>query len=549
MSSELPQPDATSPVNAAVDTTIGGLQRPHWLHPMSPLFDFLSHLRSMLVPIALAIVGAAREEVFWLIIGGVFVVLGLIFQSIHFFTFRYWLTDTDFVSRQGLIFHRTRTIPLAKIQNIDIVQNVLHRLFGVAECRIETASGKEVEAVLRVLSVTQFEALREAVTARLERFPGGSRKPAIVSTELSESPLALETSADADSTEGTDRAADTPHRLWQISVRQLVAAGLTNNRGLVIVGVILGAAYQMDLFNSAIAKRLWQLLPPANDWVTSAGQWLTLFLVLAIMLRVLSVIWFVTRFYGYELHRSGEGFQVSCGLLTRIKSTIPRRRIQVVSIQQNWLMRYFGHAVIRVETAGGAEESDSGSSGSLTRKWFIPVMPRGQAVAIVNALRPDIDLDLDGLTWHSPSPHTKARLMRLAGIKSVILMAVLAFLCWQWGTWWPMAAMALLAPLLFVWANKKSRSLYYARTEWGVVFRSGILNRKTSITFFDRIQNVNWHESPFDRRWRMANLTIDTSGAGPAEHEFDIPYLDVDLAHAEFERIRQQTAAKRLVWA
>ena len=77
----------------------------------------------------------------------------------------------------------------------------------------------------------------------------------------------------------------------------------------------------------------------------------------------------------------------------------------------------------------------------------------------------------------------------------------------------------------------------YAETEFGVVYRSGLYNRKLSMTFFDRIQTLRLDQSPFDRRWKMATLSIDTAAAGPADHRVHVKYLDEQFAHQCFSRL------------
>ena len=81
----------------------------------------------------------------------------------------------------------------------------------------------------------------------------------------------------------------------------------------------------------------------------------------------------------------------------------------------------------------------------------------------------------------------------------------------------------------------------YCRLENGVVYRSGILSRKISITFFDKIQTLRVDQSPFDRRWKMARLSVDTAAAGPANHTIAVPYLAESFAQDEFQRLREAT--------
>ena len=54
------------------------------------------------------------------------------------------------------MFRRVRHIPYSRIQNIDAVQNVLHRVLGVAEVNIETGGGDAAEAKMSVLPLAAF---------------------------------------------------------------------------------------------------------------------------------------------------------------------------------------------------------------------------------------------------------------------------------------------------------------------------------------------------------------------------------------------------------
>ena len=68
------------------------------------------------------------------------------------------------------------------------------------------------------------------------------------------------------------------------------------------------------------------------------------------------------------------------------------------------------------------------------------------------------------------------------------------------------------------------------------------------MTFFEKVQTVSVYESPFDRRWGMATLCVDTAAAGPADHKIKIGYLTNELAKSEFEAIVQQSSGKQPVF-
>ena len=98
----------------------------------------------------------------WATIALVFVAVMAI---LPYLIFRYTLADAEIVIRDGIFTRTERHIPYSRIQNIDLVQNPLHRAFDVALVRVETASGGKPEAVLRVLSLEAIEQMRARVFA------------------------------------------------------------------------------------------------------------------------------------------------------------------------------------------------------------------------------------------------------------------------------------------------------------------------------------------------------------------------------------------------
>ena len=70
---------------------------------------------------------------------------------IRYWNYLYRLEGDELIVRDGLVTRNERHVPYARIQNIDLVQNPLHRMLGVAEVRVETAGGEKPEVVMRVL--------------------------------------------------------------------------------------------------------------------------------------------------------------------------------------------------------------------------------------------------------------------------------------------------------------------------------------------------------------------------------------------------------------
>jgi putative membrane protein len=528
------------------------------LHFSSILFDLASHGRELLMPALFGFVGAASGSWFWGVIAMVAFGFAVLRTLIRYFTLRYRITDQELQLNEGLIFHNQRTVPLGRIQNIDLRQNLLHRWFGVAEVKIETASGKEAEAVLRVLTSGQIAALRAAVFGRraavrvgLTPIGGAVVGPVVGSAERAADPGVPVEAIAGDERWGAELAAPEEAEglgnepvgelLLQIPWTWLVWAGVASNRGWLMVGLALGAVFQFDVLERWLPDRgerwlaLWRF-----DWSDLLGNALTLagvFVAGFVILKLLGVIWYLYRFAGYRLERVGSDLRVSAGLVSRYSASIPQQRVQLISLHQPWVLGWWGMASIRIETAGGAGGGEE-SEDNVSRSWFVPVVPLSLVPGILSALRPGEWSVSERVTWRGTAGGTRSRLTRLAVVVSALALGV--------GYWlWGLAGLAggvLIALHQFWYAWRRSRSLQYARTSDGVAFRSGIFYRKTSYTFFERLQTLRWEQSPFDRRWGMATLVVDTAAAGPADHLIRVPYLDAAWAREELLQLQAQAA-------
>ncbi|MEZ6137812.1 MAG: PH domain-containing protein [Pirellulaceae bacterium] len=514
------------------------LSEPSFLHPSSILFQAASHIRKFLFPAIVAVFSAASGGVWGIGIALVLFGGALVATLVRYFTLRYRVQGEDFVVTEGLLFRRVRSVPIRRIQNVDLVQNVLHRVFGVAEVRIETASGTEPEATLRVLTSQQIQQLRDAIFGTQETHP--VTNAAIVQSDGALREVAL-------------KPQETSQQLHHCSPKQLVLAGLTSNRGMILLSVAVGIYFQN--------RYTWN--PGESGWIDSRWfQWpreqlasilpgnagpiyyaivvLGAFIVLMLALRIFGAAWYILRFYDHQLSRHGEDLQISCGLLTKVSATIPRKRIQFISVHRTWLMRPLGLASIRVETAGGGGKAGEDAAATVSRRWFLPVVAWGDVPRLLSQLRPGLIWDDQAVAWQAVSPRTSRRLMRM-GILICLAISVGGFFAWQpWG-----GMLGLVCFPGFAWlAIKKSRAMRYARTDWGVAYRSGLFTRKLSFAFYDRIQTLGLQQSPFDRRWQMATLAIDTAAAGPAEHVIAVSYLDADFARQQFEDLQHVLLAQ-----
>ncbi len=484
----VPDPVTNVALRASEDAYWG---QPHWLHPISLFFEFASNIRSQILPAIIALFTATQ----WGMVGlGIALMVFAISMGVAIFryvTLRYQLKEDDLIIDQGWIFRQHRTIPLARIQNIDLVQNLMHRLFRVAEVRIETASGNDAEAKLRVLSLAEVVRLR----ARIFRERSNSFAHA------SESGVVVE-GMPQDIAQPTIAQMGSPETVLAIPTKDLILAGIISDRGWVMIAVVTGLMWQLEpwehrkIGNQVQVWWNWAFGGLANQGWRALLVLLPLAFAAFLLLKIFSAVWHILRFHGYRLQRVGDDLRIECGLFTKLSATIPRPRIQFISIHRSWLARRLGLAAIRIETASSSGEGDN-ATVSISRRWFVPVIRETAIAEVMKQLRPGLIWDESQIAWSPLSPKAGKRMLRLG-----LMISACVLVCLIWFQWIAAIASAVLLLLASIWyAKKKSRSMAYARTDWGVIYRSGLLGKICSMTFMDKIQTVVVRHSPFDRRW------------------------------------------------
>ena len=293
------------------------------LHPASLVFQLGRALGQFLVP-ALLVVVLGRGERFelWL---AVLAVPAAAAALVRYLTYRYRLGSEELVIRQGVLRRNERHIPFERIQNIDTTRSLVHRLLGVADVTIQTASGSQAEAVMRVLSLDAVAAMRQHVFAH-------------------------PTAQDATDTDIAPTAPP-PEVLARVSDAELVRYGFISNRGLVALAAVLGLLWQVDLDPTRwLSDRLpgvdtvaWPRLVLAGALLVVAGL---------VVLRLLSVAWSVVTFHGFTLSRDEDELVARYGLLTERAVTIPCHRIQLVMVEENLLHRLLRRVSVWGRTAG-----------------------------------------------------------------------------------------------------------------------------------------------------------------------------------------------------
>ncbi|MEZ5483738.1 MAG: PH domain-containing protein [Lysobacteraceae bacterium] len=505
--------------NVAAEAETASL--PHRLHPWSWLFAVLALIQSFALPlVALVFFGGGDSWQFWGLLGGVFIALASVVQ---YLTYRYGVVGDELVIRAGILHRNRRHVPLQRIRNVSLKQNVLHRAFGVAEVRLESAGGHGAEATMRVLSLDAARRLESLIERHIEQ------------------------GVDA-GTPATD--AEAAPALLTLDSGELFRLGLVSNRGMVVVGAAMAA--------------IWQLLPDdADDWISQSwigdgaqalfGRamaahlgWLGWLLAIAAVvfaalfaLRLLSVVLAFVQYHGFALRLGRSRLSVERGLLSRVRASAPPKRIQFWNRRESLLQRWLGRQSLHVETAVGMQED--GASSAIDH--LAPIAQPAVIDRLLARLLPA--RSLEDLDWQPIHPRAWRRMVKWP---LALLLIASVPLCWFFGA--TGALPLLLAPWLLWSTRRLADSRGWALNSLLISWRSGWLGRQESFVEVNKLQGVQLLQSPFDRRHGMATLRVDTAGAHPLSSSLriDMDYLPEADARELYRRLASRIASTPLDW-
>ena len=247
---------------------------------------------------------------------------------------RFWISGDDLVYSSGLIRRKTRTIPLSRLQAVDVVRPVLIRVFGLAEVRLELAGGDQGEVKFSLLGGYMAEQLRAALLAHAAGLSGYT-------------PEAPE------------------QRFHRVPFRTLFAGLLL--RIPVLISVLL--------FVALVLIGVIDHEPGVAAGAVPA--------FLGLLRGVVAPLLMYTLF---TVSLSPDGLRLRYGLLGTRMQTVPPGRVHAVRIVEPGLWRSFGWARVEVTVAGyvGGQQ--------MRTAMLLPVAPRRVAFSILSMVFPGTDV-------------------------------------------------------------------------------------------------------------------------------------------------------------
>lgn len=392
-----------------------------------------------------------------------------IFEYFYWKKYDFFIEDGDIKITSGVITRNELDIPVRRVQNVDINRNFIHRIFDIAELKIETAGGSTTEASLRYLDLEDAEKLREEIRQLKDRRN--------------------------ETKEESEEDQDLEGESYELSDRNLALLALTNSAPST-------AALTIILFTVGFGG-LTFYMQGMMELVAGTVTLIIGVVFLATIGLLIGGLSTYTKYYDFKVERRNDVIEYEMGMINKQGGTIPKEKIQTLIIEENFLKRYFGYTTLKVETAGTNINDQMDTSTVL-----IPLDKTENVVEYAENIGKLQYPELENIY-----PKARTRYFRRYLI-SALITAIPASLLIYTG----FNPVLLLLPLILAIAAKKAGELqwknigYQLGTE-NIFIMKGFWKRKTYIVPYFRVQNLMKTESIFQRRWDQASITIDTAGS------------------------------------
>ncbi|MGI8595320.1 MAG: PH domain-containing protein [Solirubrobacteraceae bacterium] len=391
----------------------------------------------------------------------VLVTIGAIVGVLEWRAYTFGVAEGSLVARHGIFSRETVSVPLARVQSIDVEQSPIARLLGARSLTIRMAAGS---GTVRLIAVSG------GAEARLRGALG-------------------EDGAEASPAEDVVR---------RLPASALPVMAVTSPRIGAGVGVLVAVFYRLDeVVPGSLTEKVAPRLAPAS----LVAALLELAAVLAFTLAA-SLIGTTLGWAGFRIVRDGPRLRLRRGLLRYRETVVPMDRVRAVQLREGLPHEALGLCSLKVRTAGRATQAAQSDV-------LFPLLARRESAGLVRTTVPE--LELEGIPLRRPPRRARGRALRRRALPAAIVAAPPAVLLAPYGL-----LVLLLVPAAALLGLARFRAAGIGLEGGRLAWRRRVLARYTLVAQARSVQWRRVRQSPLQRRRALATLEVGlpTGGVG-----------------------------------
>lgn len=416
--------------------------------------------------------------------------------------YRYRLGEEQFHVKRGWLRREKKSIPIDKIQSVQIEQNILYRLLNVYLVKIDTIGEEGLEVEIGGVWEQEARELKGKIQT-------------IKNRSISE----------VSAQEAVDNAEPEIEYTYAPTNKEVSRYAFTENILWFLLPLFLSLVLLYRFYNSADAEQLsWQLVLDlvfgnfdpsqsnrgSNSFETSDFSMNYIVLYGLLLATFSSGMYFFNKILGlfnYEMTFVNSEIHIRRGLINKFETIIPQRKIQFTTWYTNLLRRKLGIFTMAYKYAGGRKTLGSD--------------------AIVPFFDPDMTKELNQpyLSFTSGNPADAVLIAPVYVWRNFLyvklpLSALVIFICYWIHPWLFYVSFGVLVYFVFhnyLFVRNFSVSLH----QRFLFIRKGVWGRRHICVRWEKLQKIDLRQSPYQRRNGYAHLYLNT-----ASSNLTIPYID-----------------------
>lgn len=465
-------------------------KRQHWAAAVDQLFTAIK--QNFITFLILIFVGTRRaggDYFAYMLYATLLLTLFLGIASWYRFQFR--VIQGELQIKKGIFVRKKIYMANERIQVIDITEGIVQRIFGLVKVEVKTAGGGTETATINAITMEEAELLKKELKTKVVHYNGE------IDSEVEQTSHVEEEYLDE----------------WKISTKELVMAAFTSGNFGLIASILGALSGQMDtVVNDETLDYLKDTLPGLNNFTIV----LTVLVVILVISWTLSFLGVIFSYSDFSVKKTEKELQIRSGLIERKHITIPFDRIQAVRFVEGVLRQTLGCGMLYVESAG------------------FEVNPHEKSIVLIPYISKQNLDDFFGRFLHDfyipelnikPPKRSFFRYLRKPNYLLLITIPI-AWLFWDMA--W-LLLFLLIPSTLLGWLRHKDAGMYFDNNLVVMQFRN--LNRKLAFVRRKRIQVIDEHTNPFQKRKNLTTVSV-TAASGAQGTAFTITDLEnKDVAH------------------
>lgn len=262
---------------------------------------------------------------------GFAVVAGIVsfiaYLKYHNFTFYIDEENDEFVVKEGILNKSRTAIPLEKVQQVNINQNLIQKFIGVHALEVDSAGSSQKEVTIKAIPHDLALLLKERL--------------------LSSEKKNLDT--DTERTTVTEEEKD----FVEISFLSLVKTGITSNyaRSFGLLFAFVMTIYQnVDEYIDTMGYNE----NPLDEYIHPRMllRFITFIIVAIIFLTLLvNLSRTILKYFGYKIAKKSDSLLLSYGLINTRNTIIKPERVQIAGVRRNFFQKKMNIQDVKVQQA------------------------------------------------------------------------------------------------------------------------------------------------------------------------------------------------------